>query len=124
LGGHIISIADAKAVRKGQVPIALRHEQRTVVRYALEIPVTYRWIDRGLQRESVGRTRDVSVRAAYIVTGQCPPYGAKIEIQMNFAGARRRGVGWANAAGSVLRVDRLGQSGFVVESEGPRLFKR
>ncbi len=43
-----------------------RAEQRAAVRYPLEIPVLFRWIEHGQARESRGCTRDVSVRGAFV----------------------------------------------------------
>lgn len=104
----------------------MRIEQRTVVRYPLEIPVVFRWIEQGLIRESEGRTRDVSVRGAFVLADDCPPCRARVEIKMSFpAGSHRERVGWVEAKGSVLRVEPewySGAGGFAVESEDGRLF--
>lgn len=103
-------------------------EQRTAVRYALQIPVTYRWIEQGTAREAGGCTRDVSVRGAYVITGDCPPCGANLWIKMSFPRGSRRGkLQWIDAEGSVVRVENPSTAqggGFVVESQGPRLFTR
>lgn len=105
-----------------------RGEQRTAVRYALQIPVTYRWIERGAAREAEGCTRDVSVRGAYVITEECPPCGANLRIKMSFPGGSRGGrLQWIDAEGSVVRVESLSPAqggGFVVESQGSRLFTR
>jgi hypothetical protein len=103
-------------------------EQRTVVRYPLKVPVICTWIEGGMARKSEGCTRDVSARGAFVVSGDCPPSGANIEIKMGFLrGMRGQRVEWIDAEGAVLRVERqspAGQGGFVVESKGARLFTR
>ena len=103
-------------------------EQRTVIRYALQIPVTYSWVERGLTREAAGRTRDVSVRGAYVVSRDCPPYGASLRITMSFLRTgRKQSPQLMDGEGSVQRVERAPDAekiGFVVESESERLFTR
>lgn len=102
-------------------------KQRTAVRYPLEVPVVFRWIERGQSRESHGLTRDVSVRGAFVLSGECPPCGARVAVKMNFPAALRARAGWLEAEGLVLRVEKQTSArpaGFVVESNGPRLFTR
>lgn len=103
-------------------------EQRTVIRYALQFPVTYSWVERGLTREAKGRTRDVSVRGAYVVSKDCPPYGASLRITVSFLRTGgKQSPQLMNAEGSVQRVERAPDAeemGFAVESEGARLFTR
>jgi len=103
-------------------------EQRTAIRYPLKVPVIYRWIEGGEARKSEGCTRDVSARGAFVLSMDCPPSGAKIEVKMGFLrGMREQKVEWIDAEGAVSRVERYssaGQGGFVVESKGARLFTR
>lgn len=102
-------------------------KQRTAVRYPLEVPVVFRWMERGQARESHGLTRDVSVRGAFVRSGECPPCGARVAVKMNFPATLRARAGWVEAEGLVLRVEEQASArdaGFVVESNGPRLFTR
>lgn len=105
-----------------------RHgEQRTAVRYPLELPLVFRWTERGQVRESRGRTRDVSVRGAFVVSGDCPPCGTRVAIKMKFPATVAGRLGPINGDGVVLRIEipsARRDSGFVVESNGPRLFSR
>lgn len=106
---------------------ARRGEQRSAVRYPLEVPVTFQWIERGQVRESSGRTRDVSVRGTFVRSNDCPPHGIKVTIKMTFPAMLSGRTGCINAEGFVLRVESgpvRHESGFVVESSGPRLFTR
>lgn len=110
-----------------QGPASRRGEQRTAVRYPLEVPVVFRWTERGQVRESRGRTRDISVRGAFVLSDDCPSCGTRVAIKMNFPAAMAGRVGWINAEGLVLRIESPSarrDSGFVVESNGPRLFSR
>lgn len=62
-----------------------------------------------------------------MVSRDCPPCGTCVAIKMNFPAAMAGRVGWINAEGLVLRIESLSvrrASGFVVESNGPRLFSR
>ena len=104
-----------------------RAKQRGAVRYPLEVPVVFRWMERGQARESHGLTRDVSVRAAFVLANECPPCGSRVAIRMNFPATLRARAGWIEAEGLVLRVECQAyarRGGFVVESNGPRLFTR
>lgn len=123
----IVSIAravDQQPPAHSAPPLA---KQRTAVRYPLEVPVVFRWMERGQARESHGLTRDVSVRGAFVLSDECPPYGARVAVRMNFPAALRARAGWLEAEGLVVRVARqtpVRPAGFVVESNGPRLFTR
>lgn len=104
-----------------------RREQRSAVRYPLEVPVIFQWTERGQARESSGWTRDVSVRGAFVQSADCPPYGTRVAIKMNFPAVLSRRTGCIKAEGRVLRVEggsARRDCGFVVESNGPRLFTR
>jgi hypothetical protein len=103
-----------------------RSEKRTAVRYPLEVLLVYRWSEDGIAREAVGCTRDLSVRGAYVLTKNCPPLGAAVDIKMNLLGANRGRAKWINARGFVLRLgpESSGRRGFAVESDGPRLFAK
>lgn len=106
---------------------ARRGEQRSVVRYPLEVPVVFQWTERGQIRESSGRTRDVSVRGAFVLSGDCPPQGTRVAIKMNFPAVLSSRTARIRAEGFVLRVESGSaktDTGFVVESNGPRLFTR
>lgn len=121
----ILSI-DRAIEQRTQAP-ACEAKQRSAVRYALELPVVFRWMERGQARESHGRTRDISVRGAFVLSRECPPCGARVAVKMNFPATLRGRAGWLEAEGLVLRVERqtfAGAVGFVVESSGPRLFSR
>jgi hypothetical protein len=104
-----------------------RPKERSAVRYPLEVPVVFRWMERGQARESQGLSRDVSVRGAFVLSRECPPCGARVVVSMNFPATLRARAGWVEAEGLVVRVERqtcMRPAGFVVEGNGPRLFTR
>lgn len=106
-------------------PAARCGERRTAIRYPLEIPVVFRWVERGQERESHGCTRDVSVRGTFVHSGDCPPRGARVAIKLKFPALLRRRAERVDGAGLVLRVERpsaVRDGGFVIESTRGRLF--
>jgi hypothetical protein len=58
-------------------------DRRTAGRFPLNIPVIFRWRDRkGKRRWANGITRDVSSAGAFVMTTDCPPVGAKVQLDM------------------------------------------
>lgn len=125
---HTISLVAEKTGASDPLQLSTScKEQRTAVRYPLEIPVAFRWIERGQARQSRGRTRDVSVRGVFVLSSDCPPPATRVTIRMNFTATMRSRAGWLDAEGLVLRVEPHSPTcdgGFVVESCGSRLFTR
>ena len=83
-----------------------RMDARRTVRYALEIDVRYAWTERGVERESRGRTRDMSPKGAFVVGPVCPPHGSK--LTMSFFMPTMRGDSQSpqvQAESQVSRVD-------------------
>jgi len=97
---------------------ALRNDVRKAVRYSLEIDVLYTWIERGVERNSRGRTRDMSPTGAFVVGPVCPPPGATLTMSFLMPAVREDSQALRVQADSrVLRVDsqRTGQAqGFSV----------
>lgn len=91
---------------------AARSDARRTVRYSLEIEVLYVWTERGVERKSRGRTRDMSPKGAFVVAPVCPPIGAK--LTMSFFMPTMRGESQSaqvQADSRVLRVDAREKAG-------------
>ena len=83
---------------------------RKNVRYQLQVPAVSRWKDggNGDEHRVEGRTRDISVRGAFIYAQVCPPEGETVKVNMVLATI-------PNSARSL----RLNAEGRVVRSEQP-----
>ena len=56
-------------------------EARNYNRYRLEVPVTFSWTDaQQTQQQGKGKTRDLSVRGAYIFATNLPPLNTSIGL--------------------------------------------
>jgi hypothetical protein len=85
-------------------------EQRTAIRYAVRLHVAFRWTDgRGLRRQAEGQTRDLSPKGAYVLAANCPPCGAKVQIEIELSTAEQE-----------LRTLRLGAECSVLRVESSR----
>lgn len=58
-----------------------RHSRR-VMRFPLEAPTVFWWMDRGTVRRSEGRTRDISEDGAFVCASTCPPRGNQIGFKV------------------------------------------
>ncbi len=56
-------------------------ERRTRKRFALVLPVVFHWRD-GMDHSAVGYCRNVGLGGIFIVTGDCPPVGVEIKIEV------------------------------------------
>ncbi len=56
-------------------------ERRSRNRFRLVLPVVFRWSD-GTEHSAVGYCRNIGLRGVFIVTGDCPPVGIEIEIDV------------------------------------------
>lgn len=80
------------------------------------------WDESGTYRKASGRSRNVSVRGAYVTAAMCPPVGVAVGLTISmpasveFARASR-----VEMAGRVLRVDReiteAGECGFAISGD-------
>ena len=62
-------------------------ERRNAVRYQLQIPAVFRWInDAGVSREGRGVTRDISDFGTYVYSSTIPPLSAEVNIEITRAG--------------------------------------
>jgi hypothetical protein len=59
-------------------------ERRTSRRFLRRLPVTARWIDGTLRRETLTETRQVSSRGVCFVLPKAPKNGSMVEILMTF----------------------------------------
>ena len=80
------------------------------------------WDESGTYRKENGRSRNVSVRGAYVTAAICPPVGAAVGLTISMPAS----IGLARAsrvemAGRVLRVNRelteAGDCGFAVSGD-------
>lgn len=57
-----------------------RGHTRKAIRFPLEIPITFWWTEREIEKRGEGQTRDVSQTGAFVFAGACPP----LETQIGF----------------------------------------
>jgi hypothetical protein len=58
-------------------------QPRRHVRFRLSAPVIFEWkYPPGSQHKSVGVTRDVSARGAFVISRECPPVGTTAYLEM------------------------------------------
>jgi c-di-GMP-binding flagellar brake protein YcgR len=91
-------------------------DRRQHVRFDLSAPVSYVWRDQGgVQRSSMGVTRDVSATGVFVVAESSPPAGeiVQFEVLFSFQDASRIQM---RSEGRIVRVDDGNQvnAGFAV----------
>lgn len=88
---------------------------RRNLRFPIEAEAVFWWSDQeGKYQEATGRSRDVSIRGAFILAPVCPPIGVAVEIIVlipSFSNLR----GGLRIAGRVVRVE---DAGFDAASRG------
>ena len=52
------------------------------MRFPLEAPTVFWWMDRGTVRRNEGRTRDISEDGAFVFASTCPPRGSQIGFKV------------------------------------------
>jgi hypothetical protein len=57
------------------------HQRRSAVRYKLQLPVIFHWID-GVEHAAGGFTCDVALDGALIQSAVCPPIGCDVRIEV------------------------------------------
>ena len=80
---------------------------RKDIRFPLEALTVFWWMDSGVVKRSVGRTRDMSEKGAFVLAGTCPPQGIQIGFKVSLpalSGFEHRTR--VEADGHVLRVER------------------
>ena len=80
------------------------------------------WDDKGIYRKTAGRSRDVSVRGAFVVTAVCPPVGARIGLTVSIPESPDASDALRiELAGRVLRVEQdataLKDCGFAIQGD-------
>lgn len=81
---------------------------RKVMRFPLEAPTVFWWMDRGTVRRSEGRTRDISEVGAFVFASTCPPRGIQIGFKVFLPvlpGIQRKTR--MEADGQVVRVEQV-----------------
>jgi len=107
----------------------VERERRKQNRYRLAVPVLFTWRKaRQAEVESLGLTRELSTRSAFVLTAVPPPLGADVEFKAFFpplagsAAAMR-----IHGEGRVVRVEAFkrhkGRAGFAVVGK-PFVFRR
>ena len=92
---------------------------RRAIRFPLEVRTEFWWTDKGIEKHSEGRTRDISEMGAFILADACPPCGIQIRFKVflpvlsGFEPQTR-----VEAVGEVLRVEHYraleGPGGFAI----------
>jgi hypothetical protein len=84
----------------------------------MRAPVIFRWSDEsGAKRESVGRTRDISIVGVFVTCPNPPPGGTPISLEVHLAPLENtRNRLRLEAAGKIVRVGNGGESGFAAIS--------
>jgi len=55
---------------------------RKAIRFPLEAPISFWWMESGVVKRSEGKTRDVSERGAFVLASTCPPPGIQIGFKL------------------------------------------
>jgi len=94
---------------------------RKAIRFPLEVPIVFWWLDCGNEKRSEGRTRDISEMGAFIFAPAYPPMGT--QVCFNFLLPMLPGLEaktQVDAEGQVLRVERPSvrekRSGFAIST--------
>ena len=82
--------------------------RRKAIRFPLEAPISFWWMDSGVVKRSEGKTRDVSERGAFVLATTCPPRGIQIGFKLSLPALpgfehKTR----VEADGQVIRVKQL-----------------
>lgn len=59
----------------------MRGTQRKANRHGLVLPVVFRWGEGRASRKGSGRTRDISIAGAFILSGEGPELGALVQFE-------------------------------------------
>jgi hypothetical protein len=81
---------------------------RKAIRFPLEAPISFWWMDSGVVKRSEGKTRDVSEGGAFVLASTCPPPGIQIGFKLYLPalpGSKRKTR--LEADGQVIRVKHL-----------------
>ena len=92
-------------------PLRTAAERRQARRFALEIPVLFRWVDNGQTAcEGAGFCRDISTRGVFVVASAgAPPLGCKLDLMVLLPALNPRGPALRlHSTGSVVRVEHMG----------------
>ena len=87
--------------------MAVSGHSRKVIRFPVEAPIAFWWVDSGVVKRSEGRTRDVSESGAFVFASKCPPLGIQVGFKVflpvvpGFEHKTR-----VEADGQVLRVEQ------------------
>ena len=82
-------------------------EQRRALRFHLFAEAVCRWQDLlGQNRESVGRTRDISIVGAFVVCPSPPPVGTVVSLEIRLP-ALHQDVPWCLGLKAEARVARV-----------------
>lgn len=82
-------------------------ETRKGIRFPLEAPVVFWWVDSGITKRGEGRTRDISERGAFVLASTCPPRGTQTGFKIflpALPGSEQKTT--LEAEGQVLRVEQ------------------
>lgn len=55
---------------------------RKAIRFPLEAPTLFWWLDNGIVKRSEGRTRDISEEGAFVLANACPPRGIQVGFKV------------------------------------------
>jgi hypothetical protein len=108
----------AHTVHVGSVTVQLARVPRTSIRFPLEAPVTFSWMDEnGSRQHGEGSSRDISEGGAFVFALVCPAVGSSVELRVPLEGLDTTRI---DLAGRVVRVEQAhdgkGANGFAVFS--------
>ena len=90
----------------------MRSTQRKTDRHGLALPVVFRWGEGQASRKGSGRTRDISIAGAFILSGEGPELGALVQFEFSlpslFASATPLKL---HGMGRVVRVEPTNTNG-------------
>lgn len=93
-------------------------QSRNLIRYALDLPVTFRWCNAaGRAQSGAGFTRDISSAAMFVITTDVPPEDAEVACEVMLPQFRAATSMQISTHGRVLRMEHgldLRHRGFAV----------
>src|SRR5215472_807108 len=83
-----------------------RGHTRKSIRFPLEVPITFSWAEREIEKRGEGKTRDVSQTGAFVFAATCPPLESRIGFKLLLPGLPGcQPPTEIEAEGKVLRVE-------------------
>ena len=93
--------------RSGDSPRSTAIERRRAIRYPLQVPASFSWVDEErILRNGEGQTRNIGEKGAFVDAAVCPPIGSTVEVHFSLPALSDSGRGMhVQHTGEVLRLE-------------------